>query len=164
MLANSTISVVHLEEDRSWLLLALNQSVKSTESCRWTCFGFPNAVVIKLTSRFFTLPELTTTCIKINPKPNSQDPMRECYFLKLLDGSKNVHKWIDSTAFLLSDGESKPGELSCSAVNAVFFWQLNYLLWSGGWTVLCWLWGFSSGISSAMIFSACPRIPTFCIF
>lgn len=43
MLANSMISGVQVE-DESWLLSPFNHSVKSTESCKQTCFSFPNVI------------------------------------------------------------------------------------------------------------------------
>lgn len=46
------LSVVHLEEDRSWLLSPFNHLLKSTESCKLTHFSFPNAVIRKQPALF----------------------------------------------------------------------------------------------------------------
>lgn len=52
------LSVVHLEEDRSWLLSPFNHLLKSTESCKLTHFSFPNADKKTTSPVSSELPEL----------------------------------------------------------------------------------------------------------
>lgn len=79
MLANSMISVVHVEEDGSWLLSPFNHSVKSTESCKQTCFSFPKAVIRKKKQPCFLKIARVDVHTHKNPthtKPNSQVPVK----------------------------------------------------------------------------------------